>query len=64
MAFMVENAHACYDELRSCGVECRPPVWLDMGPEVPIDGLWALFFPDPDGACLELIQTPTLDEPA
>jgi hypothetical protein len=29
-----------------------------MGPEIPIDGLWALFFRDPDGSCLELIESP------
>ena len=58
MAFMVEDARASYDELRRQGVDCYPPVYLDMGPEIPIDGLWALFFPDPDGTCLELIEIP------
>jgi hypothetical protein len=23
--------------------------------------VWALFFPDPDGTCMELIETPTLN---
>ena len=58
MAFLVEDMQACYDELRHQGVECPPPVYLDMGPDIPIDGLWALFFPDPDGTCMELIETP------
>jgi hypothetical protein len=60
MAFLVEDMQASYDEIRRQGVECPPPVYLDMGPEIPIDGLWALFFPDPDGTCLELIETPKL----
>ena len=63
MAFMVDDIQACYDEIRSQGVDCRPPVFLDMGPAIPIDGLWALFFPDPDGTCMELIETPRLDTP-
>ena len=29
-------------------------------PEIPIDGVWAMFFPDPDGTCMELIETPKL----
>ncbi len=58
MAFVVEDAHAAHEDLRRNGVECPPPVWLDMGPEIPIDGLWTVFFPDPDGTCLELIQSP------
>jgi hypothetical protein len=31
-----------------------------MGPGIPVDGLWAVFFRDPDGTCLELIQRPAL----
>jgi hypothetical protein len=34
-----------------------------MGPEVPVAGLWAVFFRDPDGTCLELIQRPELRAP-
>jgi catechol 2,3-dioxygenase-like lactoylglutathione lyase family enzyme len=60
MAFLVEDARACYAELRERGVECPPPVWLEMGPEIPVDGLWAVFFPDPDGTLLELIQAPVM----
>jgi catechol 2,3-dioxygenase-like lactoylglutathione lyase family enzyme len=60
MAFLVDDAHAWHERLRALGVQCMPPVWLDMGPEIPIDGLYALFFRDPDGSCLELIQTPVM----
>jgi glyoxylase I family protein len=59
MAFLVDDARAWHDELRRREIPCTgPPVWLDMGPEIPIDGLWALFAFDPDGACVEFIQTP------
>jgi catechol 2,3-dioxygenase-like lactoylglutathione lyase family enzyme len=58
MAFLVDDARAAWEELHARGIECAQPVWLEMGPEIPIEGLWAVFFPDPDGACLELIQTP------
>ena len=60
MAFLVDDMKSAHAELLAQGVACPPPVWLDMGPEIPIDGLWACFFPDPDGSCLELIETPKL----
>ncbi len=60
MALVVEDIHASYDSLRSDGVECPDPVLLDMGPEIPIEGVWAVFLKDPDGTCLELIQFPTI----
>ena len=60
LAFLVEDARACHAELVRQGVETSPPVWLEMGPEVPIPGLFAVFFRDPDGTCLELIQRPEL----
>ncbi len=60
MAFAVDDIHACHEEIRTQGVVCPPPVFLDMGPDIPIDGVWALFFPDPDGTCMELIETPKL----
>ena len=63
MAFLVEDARAGHAELLRRGVETGEPVWLDMGPDVPVDGLWAVFFRDPDGTCLELIQTPTVAAP-
>lgn len=57
MAFLVADIHAWHADLERRGVRCTgPPVWLDMGPQIPLDGLWALFFRDPDGACVELIQ--------
>jgi len=62
MAFLVDDARAGYEELRRHGVECPEPVFLDMGPELPIDGVWAVFFPDPDGTCLELIESPVIKE--
>jgi hypothetical protein len=31
-----------------------------MGPEIPIEGLYAVFFRDPDGTCLELIERPRI----
>ena len=59
IALGVSDIHACYEGLRAAGADCPwRPTWLDMGPAVPIDGLWALFFRDPDGACVELIQFP------
>lgn len=63
MAFLVADLGAARDELLAQGVDAPPPVWLDMGPEIPVDGVEALFFRDPDGTCLELIQTPSLQAP-
>ena len=60
MALMVDDIQASYQTLLANGVSCpTPPVKLDMGPGVPVDGVWALFFPDPDGTCIELIERPT-----
>jgi catechol 2,3-dioxygenase-like lactoylglutathione lyase family enzyme len=60
MAFIVPDCHVGHDGLAANGVAgLTPPVWLDMGPDVPIDGLWAIFFPDPDGTCVELIGQTT-----
>ena len=61
VAFLVADARASWEELRRQGVDCPEPVFLDMGPDIPVDGVWAVFFPDPDGTCLELIESP---EPA
>lgn len=59
VALGVTDMQACYQGLLAGGADCPwPPAWLDMGPDVPIAGLWALFFRDPDGACVELIQFP------
>jgi len=61
MAFMVANAEESCAELDRLGVEHSGSCWLEMGPDVPIDGgLNAVFFRDPDGTCLELIETPKL----
>lgn len=54
MAFTVRDAQASYEELRSQGVTCRPPALLDILPEVRVR---AVFFPDPDGTTLELIES-------
>ena len=59
VAFLVVDARAAHAELQRLGVDCPPPAFLDLGPEVPIDGVWAVFFRDPDGACLELIEIPS-----
>lgn len=61
MAILVDDAAAAVAQVRARGATCPDPVWLDMGPTIPIDGLWATFFRDPDGACVEFIQAP---EPA
>jgi len=58
MAFLVEDAAASCSALRADGVACSEPVFLEMGPDIPVDGVWAVFFPDPDGTCLELIEAP------
>jgi len=58
VAFLVADARAAHAELQRLGVACPPAVFLDLGPEVPIAGVWAVFFRDPDGACLELIEVP------
>jgi catechol 2,3-dioxygenase-like lactoylglutathione lyase family enzyme len=60
LAYLVEDARACCAELDRLGVAHSGPCWLDMGPDVPIDGLHAVFFRDPDGTCLELIERPRL----
>jgi catechol 2,3-dioxygenase-like lactoylglutathione lyase family enzyme len=58
LAYLVEDARACCTELDRMGVAHSGPCWLEMGPEIPITGLHAVFFRDPDGTCLELIERP------
>ena len=59
MAFAVEDIQQCYRQLLDNGVDCpRPPVYQYMGEDVGVEGVWALFFFDPDGICIELIETP------
>ena len=60
MALMVANAEESCAELDRLGVEHSGPCWREMGPEIPIEGLNAVFFRDPDGSCLELIETPKI----
>jgi catechol 2,3-dioxygenase-like lactoylglutathione lyase family enzyme len=57
-ALFSEDIHGDHAALTEAGVAClAPPAALDMGPGLPAD-LLALFFHDPAGACLELIQPP------
>ncbi len=63
MAFLVADASAACTELDRLGIAHSGPCWLEMGPEIPVEGLYAVFFRDPDGTCLELIQTPELAGP-
>jgi hypothetical protein len=58
MALLVDDARKACAQLDALGLAHSGSVWLDMGPEIPIDGLHAGFFPDPDGACLEWIERP------
>lgn len=61
MAFQVADAAASCAELDELGIEHSGPCWLEMGPDLPmIDGLNAVFFRDPDGTMLELIETPKI----
>lgn len=61
MALAVDDVADCYRQLQALAVDCpQSPVWMDMGPGIPVDGVWALFFHDPDGVCLELIQNPVI----
>jgi glyoxylase I family protein len=56
MAWQTDDIDADYDTLDEAGVECfSPPATLAMGPGLP--ELRALFWADPDGACLELIES-------
>jgi catechol 2,3-dioxygenase-like lactoylglutathione lyase family enzyme len=56
MAWLTTDIHADYATLGELGVSCySPPAGLTMGPGLP--HLEALFWGDPDGACLELIET-------
>lgn len=61
MALAVDSVADCYRQLQALAVDCpQAPVWMAMGPDIPVDGVWALFFHDPDGVCLELIQHPVI----
>jgi glyoxylase I family protein len=56
MAGLTDDIARDYAMLQAAGVECySPPAELSMGPGLP--SLSALFWGDPDGACLELIES-------
>ena len=58
LAFITDTLDDDYAALLDAGVRpYSPPATLEMGPGLP--ALRALFFPDPDGATLELIERPT-----
>jgi catechol 2,3-dioxygenase-like lactoylglutathione lyase family enzyme len=64
MAFLISDAAAACAELDRLGVEHSGACWLTMGPDIPmIDGLNAVFFRDPDGTMLELIEAPKIKSP-
>ena len=58
LAYLVEDARAACAELDRLGVSHSGAHWLELGPELPVEGVNAVFFRDPDGACLELIERP------
>lgn len=59
MALLASDLERRHAELRGLGVpDLVAPVWLDLGPACPAPRCRALFFRDPDGACLELIEVP------
>lgn len=64
MAFLIADADAACAELDRLGVVHSGKCWLEMGPDLPmIEGLNAIFFRDPDGTMLELIETPRIVSP-
>jgi len=59
MALLVSDIERCHAELKGLGVaQLSAPALLDLGPACPAPNCRALFFRDPDGACLELIEVP------
>lgn len=63
MAWITDDVERDHSVLTEAGIECySPPVELDMNlGEHSV--LRALFFDDPDGACLELIEPPDVSSP-
>src|SRR5690606_33305126 len=58
MAWHTPDIDRDFAVLSDAGVTCySPPAGLEMGPGIP--PLRALFWGDPDGACLELIEPGT-----
>ena len=65
MALLASDLGRWHAELRGLGVaDLSAPTWLDLGPACPAPRCRALFFRDPDGTCLELIEVPATDPPA
>ncbi len=60
MALLVDDAAKACAQLDALALQHSGAVLLDMGPDIPIDGLRAGFFLDPDGACVEWIERPRL----
>jgi catechol 2,3-dioxygenase-like lactoylglutathione lyase family enzyme len=59
MAFVVSDIERQHAELRRLGVSGLSPVAdLHLGPDCPAPRCRAVFFRDPSGACLELIEVP------
>jgi catechol 2,3-dioxygenase-like lactoylglutathione lyase family enzyme len=57
MAWITDDVDADHRRLDDAGVACfAPPASMAMGPGLP--DVRVLFWTDPDGACLELIETP------
>ena len=60
MAFLCPDVARAHAEIQALGVPGLSAVAdLDLGPSCPAPGCRALFFRDPDGACLELIEVPS-----
>ena len=65
MALLASDLDRRHAELRGLGVaDLVAPVWLDLGPACPAPRVRALFFRDPDGTCLELIEIPQAAPPS
>ncbi len=65
IAMQVKNVKACYEKLRQNGVECRSaPLQLDVGEETRSRLEKVLFFDDPEGICLQLIEQPAAGKTA
>ncbi len=61
LALLTDDIQRDHAALVDAGAVCySPPVELEMGPGLPSD-LRALFFEDPDGTCVELIESPPVD---
>ena len=59
LALATEDIHRDYAALSDAGVQCSaPPTAVSMNPGHPSDiKVNALFFEDPDGTCIELVET-------